>query len=423
MERYDYVIIGSGIAGVSAAEAIREHDHTGTIAIISDEPHILYSRVLLPSLLKKKIARERVFLRTRDAFEKKRIALLLGEKALSVNADAYEVALASGLRLRWRKLLVATGGKPRHWGGAENQLLSGQLQKHGYRLQTIDDADRLAADLPRLREPAVIGSSFIALEFLDIFVTRGLRPRLICRGPHLFSSILDEDGGALLAHGFALRGVICHFDDSITHIAEQENALVVETAKRASFRADALAMGIGIERAVGFLDGSGIILGKTGVLTNEFLETNIPGAYAAGDVAETYDPARNTHYARGNWTNAALQGAAAGMNMAGRRTAFTAVPSYSIMALGMRIAVIGACDGASDIITRTDAAHLRYGRFFIRDGALAGAALINYSDLRPYLTEMIAHKTPVDGYRRMLTDPTFDIRTVPLIISQETGNS
>lgn len=408
MERYDYVIIGGGIAGVSAAEAIRERDPSGTIAIISDEPHLLYSRVLLPSLLKKKIARERIFLRARGYFEKKRITLLLGEEAVSVNADAKEVALAGSARLTGKKLLLAAGGRPRDWGAAE-------WQKYLYRLHTLNDADRLERDMPRIRKPAVIGSSFIALEFLDIFAERGLQPLLLSPDPHFFSSILDKEGGGMLADGFARRGIVCRFNDSPAEAAEKKNMLVGTTRAGIPFQADALAVGIGIRRSVGFLDGSGIILGETGIVTDEFLETNIPGVYAAGDIAESYDVATKTRHTRGNWTNAVLQGKIAGTNMAGGHAAFAAIPAYSITALGMRIAAIGACDGAHETIVRMDAARASYARFFVRDGVIAGAALINSSDQRPHIMEMIRQKTPIEEYRRRLADPAFDIRAIPLI--------
>jgi len=408
MRRYDYLIIGGGIAGTSSAEAIRAGDEQGTIAMVSAEPHLVYSRVLLPSYLKKKIPRERIFLRTRQDFEKKRIDVLQNQEVMRVKSETREVMLADGEEITYRKLLIASGGRPVPWG---NETEQGFVR----RLQTLDDADGLSAALPNTHEPLVIGSSFIALEFLEIFHASGIRPRLIARSPHLFPSMLDEKGGALLADNIAAHGIPMHFDDTLITIRKEENALAVTTARGASFSTDTLAIGIGIERAIGFLEHSGITLGKRGVLTNEFLETNVPGVFAAGDVAEVYHAPADKHRTLGNWANAVAQGTRAGANMAGAHEPFNAVAAYSITNFGMQITTVGECDDTLENIARQDMPLKRYGRFFIRGNALAGVALINGSADRAHLMALIKQKTPIEQYRTQLADSSFDIRTIPLI--------
>lgn len=174
MKRYDYLIIGGGIAGVTAAEAIRGEDPAGTIGILSDERHLLYSRVLLPSYLKKRIKRERVFLRTAKDFTRRRIDLYRDKAAIAVDIKRREVAAADGETFGYKKLLIASGGKtnrlPADWGGEQ-----------AYGLQTLDDADRLLVAIPNIREPLVIGSSFIALEFIEIFILNGVIPMVLTK--------------------------------------------------------------------------------------------------------------------------------------------------------------------------------------------------------------------------------------------------
>ena len=159
---YDYLIIGGGIAGVTAAETIREKSPTGTIGIISGEPHLLYSRVLIPSFLKGRISRDQLFLRRAEDFTRRNIDLHLGQTAVSVDTKLKAVRLENGLVFRYKKLLVTSGGRVKPWGRKEDLEFI-------YRMQTLDDADRIRARLPALKSPLVIGSSFISLEFLEVF--------------------------------------------------------------------------------------------------------------------------------------------------------------------------------------------------------------------------------------------------------------
>ncbi len=408
MDRYDYLVIGGGIAGVSAAETIREHDADCTIAVLSDEPHILYSRVLLPSYLKGGIPRERVFLRTRGDFEKKRIDLFLGEEVTAVDAQKHEIRTDKSTTIYWRKLLIAAGGRTAPWGKKEEQ-------KYIYRLQTLDDADRIIAAMPAIHDPIVIGSSFIALEFLEVFASHGLVPKLLMRGPYFFSSMLDGTGGAFLADHFAAHGIAVHGNDSIARTEEEEGMLAITTHAGAAMRTNALAVATGIERNRGFLKNSGVALGKKGIQVNEFLETTVTDVFAAGDIAELYDPASDTGRTTGNWTNAVLQGKHAGLAMTGIQKPFAAIPTYSITNFGLQFTVLGECDNALDAITRQDPARHAYERFFMSGNAMVGTIMINWLQDRTHLASLIAQKINVSKWRTSLHDPAFDIHAIPLI--------
>src|SRR3989344_836979 len=145
MDSYQYLIIGGGIAGVTAAETIREQHPDATIGIVTHEPYPLYSRVRLPMYLKRKIPREKLFLRTIDDFIESRIELRLQETVTAVDEKRREITLSrfagsggarhNGVTLGYQKLLIASGGRARPWGRPEDESVI-------YRLQTIDDADR-----------------------------------------------------------------------------------------------------------------------------------------------------------------------------------------------------------------------------------------------------------------------------------------
>lgn len=408
-KEYDYLIIGGGIAGVTAAETIRSRDQEARVAILSAEKHPLYSRVLLPLYLKKKIPRERVFLRSADDFTRAKIDFYPGTEVSAVNEAGRKARTQDGGIFGFGKLLIATGGRVKPWPPSED---GGRI----YRLQTIDDADRLYEALPGIREPLIVGSSFIALEFLEIFLHHGIRPRVLARDAGFFGAFLDREGMEIIEERMRERGIGCFFGDEVGLVAAADGGASCVLARRAgAINTDAVAVGIGVERNREFLAGSGIAQGDRGVRTDAYLETSAPGVFAAGDIAEYPDPASGAYYTVGNWAHATAQGMRAGLNMTGERAVFDRIPAYAISALGMNFAAIGACDRGMRAVARRGRDAGSYQRFFIRDGTLAGAFLINGAALRREITTLIASRTPLGGYEQRLADPAFDIRAIPLV--------
>ena len=449
MQSYEYLIIGGGIAGVTAAETIRGRDTRGRIGIVSDEPHTLYSRVLLPAYLKKRIPRNRLFLRTADDFTKKNIALLLGQEARAIDTRKKEVIFLDGNRCGYEKLLIAGGGRVAPWNEKENE-------RWIWRLQTIEDADRMRASLPAFRHALVAGGSFIALEFLEIFAENKIPCTLLLKGPHFFEHILDPRGGEMLRENFEKQGIRVEINDSIAHIVSRVNPARIRSAgdevshgaerwgiisnrikkpeaaehpedlqiaeyaevftqAARQITCDAVGLGIGIERRIGWLKDSGILLGSRGVLANEFLETNVSDVFAAGDIAERYDPLRGGHHADGNWTGAFLSGRHAGLVMTGDRMQYRHIPVYSISNLGFQITVVGYCEPDAETKMRIDAGRSRYERFFFKSGMLRGAVLINCFGDKAHLARIIETQSPVDTYGQELTDFKFDVNQIPIV--------
>lgn len=409
MRAYDYFVIGGGIAGITAAETIRSRLSRVSIGIVSSEPEILYSRVLLPAYVKGKIPRSKVFLRTHERFAEQKIELVAPYEVMGIDTARREVRLNDGTFVQYGALLVASGGHVKPWGEEKDKPFI-------YRLQTIEDADRLVAAIPGIKKPIVIGTSFIGLEFLEIFVLHKVMPTILMRDEYFFGNFVDAMGGEVLHRHLRLHGVTLSAKTEIAGLMHAEDEVKITTTAGQELVADALAVGVGIDRSFGFLQGSGMILGAQGVLTNEFLETSQTGIFAAGDVAEFYDTVSGTHHTDGNWTSAFLQGRQAGLAMVGERAAFNHLATYSITNFGLQITALGSCINAdtpgSEAISRHEEEDTRYERFFFRDGALAGAFLINHFSDKAHLAALITSRTRVEEWRRDLQNPHFDIRRI-----------
>lgn len=404
----DYVIIGGGIAGMTAAEAIRERNKDASIAVFSMEPHLLYSRVLLPSYIKQRIPREKVFMRTIQQVDLLNIGVHANEEVMSVMPERHEIVLKSGRSLGYKKLLIASGGRVRQLALAGLKDLSGV-----YRLQTIDDADLLHDALPSIRNAVVIGGGFIALEFLEILTLRKIPTTLIFPEARFFERFVGPAGSALYQENFERHGIkVIAGDEARAVEGAQGRVTKVITKNGNEILCDALCAGVGIQRNIEFLEGSGIQRGAQGILVNEYLETSAPDVYAAGDIAEFNDVVLGMTHMAGNWNSAFLQGKIAGRGMAGDRAAFINLSNYSLGNLGLHLSLLGDVGPHLASIIRQSAKPVSYAEFFVKDGLVRGAVMINGARHQATVQKWIIDKVSVAGKEAILQDPEADLAQI-----------
>lgn len=408
----DYLIIGGGIAGTTAAEAIRSKDAHGSIAIIGKEPYGLYSRVLLPKYIEGKISREQVFLRTSDDYNKRAVNLFSGEEATIIDVKRKEVRTRQGTVFFYEQLLISAGGRVKPWH------VEGAGPASIFRLQTIDDADALRSRLAEasLPEAVIVGGGFITLELLNALVPQGMPVHCLLPESRYWEYCIDETGSALLETHLERRGVLVHRKETATMIQPQAaGGSVVFTNRRTSYKAAVVAVGIGLNREIEPFTGTGIEVDQ-GIKTNEFLETSVEDVWAAGDIAEFFHPVFGKHLLVGNWNNAFLQGRIAGVNMAARRMksgdmqAFTRIPFYAIDVLGMHITFMGDVSMGKNTDGREYVSRFQedawYERFGMRDGKLVGAVIINKFEDRQIVERLIAEQRDITPFMGGLRDPS-----------------
>lgn len=418
MNRYDYLIVGGGIAGVGAAEEIRARDPHATILIVSKELEPLYSRVLLPLYVRSKIDRAKVFLRSFEDYERRRIDLASGEEAIGADFSKKEVVTSRHRIIKYSKLLIATGGDPKNWN------IDGSTKDNTMRLQTLDDAERARSTLIRFREKKdraaiVVGGGFIGLEFIESAAFYGFRTHLIMRENQYFGDALEERGWDLLKKNFIEHGAIVYPETEVISIEEEEvNGLIVHTNTSQKIKGSWIGMvGIGLARNLEAFRGEELETAR-GVLVNEFLESSVPDVWAAGDIAEYYDVILKKRQISGNWTQAVLQGKIAGTNMtvksADERRALQTVSTYSIVNLGFQITFVGntQMDEGMDDVVRTWPENKGYERLFFEGGLLRGVVLINRFQDKTVLGRLIENGLDLSQVKEDLADPYADIRTL-----------
>ena len=393
---YDYLIIGGGIAGTSAAEAIRKLDSGSKIAILEDEGHLLYSRVFLPAYARGEMPLEKVMLRRWEDYSRQKIDVYLSETAKQVDFSRREVFAESSKVFSYKKLLIASGGRVKPWEfSAQGGSASGGEKEFAdriLRLQTLDDARRILelGSAGRLRRVVVLGGGFITLEFLNIFRKYGSETTLLFRDDYFWKGQVEERGGKFFEELFSRNRVRTLGREEVSELRRVGSDVQVLTKNGLKLAADWLAVGIGLERSFELVQG--VSETGAGIRVNEFLE--VPGVsdvWAAGDVMEYFDAISGRFRTVGNWTHAFYTGHLAGENMASKRLRFSSVPSYSVKILDSVATFVGEVDEkfADRMFVREVPLERKYARFFLKGGRLVGAVLLNAWQSKPALTRLI----------------------------------
>lgn len=407
MKQVDYLIIGGGVAGTTAAEAIRKTDQSGSITIVWDEEATLYSRVMLPDFLREKVTFEQLFLRKKEDYQEKGIELLSGVAVQKFSAAEKTAFLSSGEEIKAGKVLVASGGRVNSL-----PIPGGELVGVVY-LRTTQDANKIKDLLISSKSAALVGGGFIGIEFAQTFIKHGLKTTALVREKAFWEPVVGENSGKLLSKLLTDNGVEVRHEVEAAEFVGEEKLRAVRLKTGEEINVDLVGVGIGIHLNLDHLQDSGLKLNK-GVVTNEYLETSVPGVWAAGDIAEFQDTIFGKNHTLGNWTNATAQGRVAGANMAGEKQPFETVSAYSITIFGVNFSFLGdpVVDQETEVIERGGVEEGKIGRILLKNDIIVGASLINLPAERNTLTNLVKSKKRIMVGKDSLKNLAFDLASL-----------
>ena len=372
-----YVIIGNGIAGTTCAQMLRKNDPACDIWLLTNEPYPLYNRVSLPRFLQGLLPEQKVMIRNFEWHQEQRITLLTETVVTGVDTDERVVYVDRGGPLKYDALLVATGG----WA---NKLRVPGVEgtRRVYNFVTLDDTKDIIAAALESKHAVTSGGSFIAYELTEGLNVRGVHVTWLMRGPYWLRTVLDEEGGRLIDEIATHHGVEVVHGEEIKEVIPANGIpqRVVATSGK-EYPAEVIGVGLGLTLNHSFLDGTSIAR-KFGILTNEYMETNVPGVYAAGDVAEFYDTMIGRHHTMGTWDNALAHGRVVATNMAGGREPYVDVPTYTSPLFDTNIAVMGIAESNNPELTSVfrlmpgEKGGKDYRKFFFKGDRLVGAVFV-----------------------------------------------
>lgn len=372
--RYDFVVLGAGVAGTTAVETLREHDKAVDIALVTDEPRLMYYRPRLPGYVAGHVGLEQILERDAEWARARRIDVSQATKAVHLDPSAKVVTLSDGRALRYDKLLVATGARPQRLGVPGEELASVSP------LWSLDDAEGIRTAARHARHAVVVGGGFIAAELIEALRLQGVDVTLVARGRRWFYPFTDEAAGEMIRRELHAAGVDARFSTSVTRIEGQDGAVRrVHLSDGTTVPADLVTTSLGARWEMEWFTRAGGRVAR-GAVTDEWLRTSLPDVWAAGDAADPLNPNAHSRAKTFNVYTAGLQGQMAALGMVGKPRQLQRLPWYGFRILGLFFTFIGMIDTRDpslDSWVAPASGEDGYTRVFIRDGRVAGGLLVN----------------------------------------------
>ena len=337
-----FVVVGTGVAGLAACEAIRGLDTTGELFFLGDDPHGYYSRPGLAYYLTGEMDEKGLFPRSKNSWLSLNLRFING-KVTHISTDEHQVEVDGTSRLKFDRLLIAVGAKANllEIPGAE---LDGVVK-----LDHMEDARRIMKLARRGKTAVVVGGGITALELVEGLRSRGVKVHYLLRSDRYWSNVLDEQESKIIEQRLQEDGVkIHHHSELLEVLGKRGRVQGVRTLDGHTIRCDILAYAIGIRPRVELAREAGLAVDR-GILANEYLQTSNPDIYVAGDVAQVYDPMSKRSIIDSLWGPAREQGFAAGLNMAGKKTAYIKAAPFNVTRLaGLTTTIIGTVGRGQD---------------------------------------------------------------------------
>ncbi len=350
-----YLIIGTGAAGVSAAETIRKYDKTGEIILIGEEPDGYYSRPGLAYILTNEIPEDQLYPFQAQDFKRLNLQILQAQ-ATQINATTCKVTLHDGRQLSFDRLLIATGAEARPAGVPGEKLPTGETLPGVIQLDNFANAREIVRRARRAKTAVVVGGGITALEMVEGLVALGVKTHYFLRGDRYWSNVLDETESRIVEHRLQEEGVKIHFNTEIEGIIQKRAGLfgrgetcvgAVKTKAGEVIACELVGVAVGVGPRLGLAKTAGLRIEK-GVVVDKTMQSNIPNIYAAGDVAQDFDPATGKPVMDVLWPTARDQGRIAGANMAGVHTLYQRnIPLNVTRLAGLTTTIIGAVGGGA----------------------------------------------------------------------------
>jgi NADPH-dependent 2,4-dienoyl-CoA reductase/sulfur reductase-like enzyme/nitrite reductase/ring-hydroxylating ferredoxin subunit len=332
------VVVGAGAAGNAAAEMLRREGYAGPITLIGVDEFLPYDR---PNLSKDYLAgtapEEWIPLRSADFYREQKIDTLTNTSVTAVDPTAKQVTLSDGRSLGYGALLLATGAEP-----VRLSIPGGDLPHVCY-LRTLADSRRIIAKAEKAKQAVVIGASFIGLEVAASLRERKLEVAVVGKGSLPLGKVLGRELGNLIRETHKAHGVKFYLGRTPAVIQERH----VQLDDGTILDCDLVVVGIGVRPNTALAEKAGIAT-DNGVLVNEFLETNILGIFAAGDIARWSYPRAGCIRVE-HWVVAERQGQTAARNILGARQPFVAPPFFWSNHFDLHIRYVGHGSGDDEV--------------------------------------------------------------------------
>jgi NADPH-dependent 2,4-dienoyl-CoA reductase/sulfur reductase-like enzyme len=363
-------IAGGGLAGQRCAETLRRAGYEQAIRLVCSEPRRPYDRPPLSKELLTDTAHDAELpYRPADWYREQAVDLLIGVSAMGLDPAARRLALSNGSSLRFEKLLIATGGRPRTL-----PILSGYDNVSV--LRTLDDARVLREVLASDARLAVIGAGFIGLEIAATARRLGVEVMLVEAASCPLIGVLGAELGGWFARLHKAEGVDVRTEVTVDRVSSNRSVRALRLSDSSVIAVDHVVVGTGIVPDVGWLTGSGLDISR-GIPVDVHGRTAVEHVFAAGDAAATFDEGCGRHVPGSHWEAAGRQGERAARAMLGLDPGAAPLTSFWTDQYGLRIQYVGQSHSANSIEIDGDPETRNFSAIFSRAGQAVAALLVD----------------------------------------------
>lgn len=411
----NYVIAGAGPAGIIAAETLRRLDGEGTITIVGAEKEAPYSRMAIPYYLADDVGEDGTHLRHTDGHYDNLNIVVRQDRLASISPSDKLVTLQGGDKLAYDKLLLATGShtlKPPIEGmdlpGIEN-------------CWTLQDARNIVEQTKEGSRVVLMGAGFIGCIVLEALAARKVELTVIEMADRMLARMMDDTGAEMLKRWCEKQGVRVLTSTRVAGVEQSPGGLKLNLDGADSIEADFVVCATGVAPNIDFLDGSGVETGD-GILINEYLETNVDGIYAAGDVAQGLDFSTGTKEVHAIQPTASEHGRLAARNMAGAKTEFKGSLSMNVLnTLGLVSSSYGLWMGVDggDRVEAVDKNGFKYLRLEFDGDVVVGALALGLTQHVGVIRGLVQTRVKLGTWKDVLMKDPHKIMEAYLDCTQE----
>ena len=402
-----FVIVGAGLAGGKAAEALRSQGYDGPLTLIGSERHRPYER---PPLSKAYLARsqplEKAYVHPAGWYDEHEVRLRTGTTVTAIDRAAHRLRLADGAELGYRKLMLATGSTPR------TLSMPGLDAPNVHILRTIADSDILAESFTGGRRLLVIGAGWIGLEVAAVARQAGVEVSIVEAAELPLLRVLGPELAAVFADLHREHGVDLHFGAQLAGIdTEDGRATGLRLADGTVLSGDAVLVAVGVAPNAQLAAEAGLEV-DNGVLVDASLVSSDPDIVACGDVANAFSPFYDKQIRVEHWATALKQPATAARSMLGESATYDELPYFYSDQYDLGMEYLGYVEpgGYDEVVFRGDRDGREFIAFWLADGRVIAGMNVNVWDVTDPIKALIRSRRQVD--RDRLADPAISLDTV-----------
>ncbi len=390
-----YVIVGNGIAGVTAVEALRRYDPQGAITLIADEALPPYCRPMISMLLEGSIRVDKLPVRGNDFYEKNNVTPVLGQRVAHMDVNGRTVSTADGSAHSYDRLLIAAGADPRPIDAEGADL------ENIFYMRTAAQVQQMIQALPRAGHALVLGGGLVGFKAAYGLLRQNIGVTMLITSDYPLAMQVDETAGQMIRDELTSRGLDVRTGVSVEAFEGGPAVTGARLSDGSRISCGMVIVGKGVTPSSSFIDTDKIDM-KTGILVDERMETSSPGIYAAGDIAECMDIARQHYQVNAIWPEAASQGRVAGMNMAGLDIHYEGSLSRNVIRIFdtdvMTAGIVSPAevDDTYQAVVSHDRKNNAYKKLVFKENRLVGFVLVNRIEQGGVLAALIRSRRPLD---------------------------